>query len=203
MAEEKRRCLSCGYAGGMKTWLSNYATGWLTSIILLCLWIIPGLIFIMWGWKKFKCPQCGALAKNVPFTAATPLQGAKTKKCPLCAEEIKPEAVKCRYCGSDIPASAENASVGPASPISGAPVKKPTSKLVKIGGTIILLFLFSGFIGALLSPHTSTTPSTPPSGGDPKTSTTFPGAIYKVVWKQGLILGLLVPANTTPWQEHT
>lgn len=30
------------------------------------------------------------------------LRRAKLKKCPFCAEWIKPDAVVCRFCGSDI-----------------------------------------------------------------------------------------------------
>lgn len=61
-----RRCLSCGYTGPMKTWLRNYNPPQFVAFILLLFWIIPGLIFIAWEWGKHKCPQCGALGKNVP-----------------------------------------------------------------------------------------------------------------------------------------
>lgn len=58
-----KKCLSCGYVGPMKTWLSNYNAPQFITLILLLFYVIPGLIFIAWGWGKHKCPQCGALGK--------------------------------------------------------------------------------------------------------------------------------------------
>ncbi|MDP2026426.1 zinc ribbon domain-containing protein [Sulfuriferula sp.] len=61
-----RHCHACGYTGGMKTWMKNYNTPQLIALLLLLLWIIPGLIFIAWAWGKYKCPQCGKIDENSP-----------------------------------------------------------------------------------------------------------------------------------------
>jgi hypothetical protein len=64
-----RECLSCGFKGEMKNWLGHYNLPQFTSLCLLLCYLIPGLIFIGWAWAKYKCPQCGALAKNVSSPA--------------------------------------------------------------------------------------------------------------------------------------
>lgn len=60
-----RKCLVCGFEGPMETWLRNYSLPQLITLILLLFYLIPGIIFIAWGWGKCKCPRCGALGKNM------------------------------------------------------------------------------------------------------------------------------------------
>jgi predicted RNA-binding Zn-ribbon protein involved in translation (DUF1610 family) len=61
-----RKCHQCNYVGPMKTWLRNYNFPQFIIVLGLLFWVLPGLIFMAWGWGKYKCPQCGALDKNSP-----------------------------------------------------------------------------------------------------------------------------------------
>jgi hypothetical protein len=62
-----RKCLSCGYEGEMKTWLSNYTVPKLIVIAGFLLGYIPGLIFLAVYWGKYKCQSCGSVGKNQPI----------------------------------------------------------------------------------------------------------------------------------------
>ncbi len=60
-----RKCLACGHEGEMKTWISNYVAPKIIVITGFLLGYIPGLIFLVFYWGKYKCPSCGAVGKNM------------------------------------------------------------------------------------------------------------------------------------------
>ncbi len=96
----KRRCLACGYEGKMKAY-SRYGLPQFIALFLLFLFVIPGLIYIGFISGKYKCPQCGALAKNIIIKPSDTTQD-DLKKCPFCAEMIKKDAIKCKHCASEL-----------------------------------------------------------------------------------------------------
>lgn len=55
------------------------------------------------GWTEVKGDERAASA---PKAAPVPAS-ATHRKCPFCAEEILVEAIKCKHCGSEIPAAAQ------------------------------------------------------------------------------------------------
>lgn len=67
-----RNCLACGHEGEMKTWISNYTVPKCITVAGFLLGYIPGLIFVLLYWGKFKCPRCGAIGKNQSISDANP-----------------------------------------------------------------------------------------------------------------------------------
>ncbi|MFZ2950620.1 MAG: hypothetical protein WA003_14185 [Desulfuromonadaceae bacterium] len=68
-ASSVRTCLACGHDGEMKTWISNYTVPKCITVAGFLLGYIPGLVFVLLYWGKFKCPRCGAIGKNQPIRA--------------------------------------------------------------------------------------------------------------------------------------
>ncbi|MCW2255087.1 DNA-directed RNA polymerase subunit RPC12/RpoP [Providencia alcalifaciens] len=68
-------------------------------ILISCFIILCGLLMVLFGGKK------NIKVHNMDISN---VQGLNIK-CPYCAELIKPEAIKCKHCGSDI--SVKNVSV--------------------------------------------------------------------------------------------
>lgn len=55
------------------------------------------------GWAVLGCLLGPIALLTVGFMPKLPDPTEKTRKCPFCAEDIKPEAVVCKHCGRDVP----------------------------------------------------------------------------------------------------
>lgn len=102
MAQKIRKCLQCGYTGEMSTYLSDNWGGIIIAIVLLCFWVVPGLVFIGFFWGKWQCPNCGSIGKNSDPILGQQIDLEGTRICPHCAESIKAAAKLCRYCQKSV-----------------------------------------------------------------------------------------------------
>ncbi|ROM94674.1 hypothetical protein BK658_17670 [Pseudomonas brassicacearum] len=90
----------------IEAWLREHPN--LTSIALLNLflgWTLLGWVAaLVWSFKR---QESYITSKQVqPFVPAPPKkEEPATKACPYCAEQILVAAVKCKHCGSEIPAA--------------------------------------------------------------------------------------------------
>jgi hypothetical protein len=90
-----------------------------------------------WAGAFIRCRGCGARI-YVPHpgeAAAEPATAVETRPCPYCAEPIRREAVKCRWCGN---------SARPGGAAAPPPPRAPVE--VDNGGTWILVIAIIGWV---------------------------------------------------------
>ena len=63
----KRRCYRCQYEGNMETWFTDKWLPYIIVILGFCFYMVPGIIFWVYAYGKYRCPACGSIGKNTTF----------------------------------------------------------------------------------------------------------------------------------------
>jgi len=64
--EPEYNCPWCGYKGCFKKKTQDIMCV-LIFLLLLCIFIIPGIIYFIWLSGQKECPKCGAMLPKGPF----------------------------------------------------------------------------------------------------------------------------------------
>lgn len=78
----------------------------LQSIAVLNLflgWTIIGWVAaLIWAFKR---PEESVVVAQAPIEQSTATETPEKKTCPFCAEQVMAAAIKCKHCGSELPAT--------------------------------------------------------------------------------------------------
>lgn len=67
------------------------------------------LVNFFLGWTVIGWVAALIWAYTFPTSADAAAEPVDTRTCPFCAEAIKPAAIKCKHCGSDLPSDSAGA----------------------------------------------------------------------------------------------